>query len=157
MLDSLLIGGALVAITVTIHAVGSTFWVGVVAIRYLREDGSWGGGRMFGALLGTVVFLSILHVVQITLWAITYRFFVPDSVETFEKAFYFSIVTFTTLGYGDITLDESWRVLSGIEAMSGILLVGWTTALMFVVVQRSWSGLDLATKIQSRNQTTSGE
>jgi hypothetical protein len=44
------------------------------------------------------------------------------------------------LGYGDITLVEhEWRLLSGIEALNGILLVGWTTALLFLVVQRSWA------------------
>ena len=49
-------------------------------------------------------------------------------------------VTFTTLGYGDITLVEhDWRLLSGIEALNGILLVGWTTAFLFMVVQRSWT------------------
>jgi len=43
------------------------------------------------------------------------------------------------LGYGDITLVEhEWRLLSGIEALNGILLVGWTTALLFLVVRRSW-------------------
>jgi hypothetical protein len=42
------------------------------------------------------------------------------------------------LGYGGITLDPEWRVLSGLEAMNGILLFGWSTALLFAVVQRSW-------------------
>ena len=61
-------------------------------------------------------------------------------LKTFEEATYFSVVTFTTLGYGDMTLhDHDWRLLSGIEALNGILLVGWTTALLFLVVQRSWA------------------
>jgi hypothetical protein len=64
-----------------------------------------------------------------------------DELATFEQAAYFSFVTFTTLGYGDITLSESWRLLSGIEALNGILLVGWTTAMIFTVVQRIWQGL----------------
>ena len=49
---------------------------------------------------------------------------------------YVSLVTFTTLGYGDITLDLRWRWLSGIEAMNGILLFGWTTATLFWIVQK---------------------
>ena len=56
----------------------------------------------------------------------------------FEAAVYFSFVTFTTLGYGDITLSEGYRLLSGIQALNGILLVGWSTALMFAVVQKIW-------------------
>ena len=61
-----------------------------------------------------------------------------DDLETFETAVYFSFVTFTTLGYGDITLSESGRVLSGIQALNGILLVGWSTAVLFAVVQKLW-------------------
>jgi len=37
------------------------------------------------------------------------------------------------LGYGDITLSEPWRLLAGIEAMSGTLLTGWSTALFFLL------------------------
>ena len=157
MAEILLIGCALVAATVGIHAVGSTLWLAHVTGRYLRDGGSWSSLRMLVALLGTVIFLSSLHVIQIVLWAVTYLEFVPDVLPTFEKAFYFSIVTFTTLGYGDITLHEGIRVLSGIESLSGILVVGWTTAVMYSVVQRAWSGLDIAAKFRDhqKNQTRS--
>ena len=141
MLDVVLIGFGLVALCVMIHAIGSTFWISLLAKRYLKVDGTWGEQRMFGALLGTVVFLSSLHLVQIVAWALAYRNLVPDELQTFEEALYFSIVTFTTLGYGDITLSNGWRLLSGIEAISGILLIGWTTAMIFAVVQHSWAGL----------------
>jgi hypothetical protein len=64
-----------------------------------------------------------------------------EEIGTFEEAVYFSVVTFTTLGYGDITLaDHQWRLLSGAEALNGVLLVGWSTALLFAVVQRCWGG-----------------
>ena len=53
------------------------------------------------------------------------------------KFYYYSFITLTTLGYGDITLSEGWRILSGIEALNGLLLVGWTTALLFAIVQKS--------------------
>jgi len=138
-----LIGAALVAITVAIHAVGSTAWVRFVARNYLNEDGSWGTRRTLGAITSTVIVLISLHAIQITVWAVAYLAVLPEGeLETFEKALYFSFVTFTTLGYGDITLSEGWRLLSGIQALNGILLVGWTTALLFSVVQRSWQGLE---------------
>jgi choline-glycine betaine transporter len=63
------------------------------------------------------------------------------SICSIEEAVYFSFVTFTTLGYGDITLSEGFRVLSGIQALNGIILVGWSTAMIFSVVQHVWRGL----------------
>ena len=46
------------------------------------------------------------------------------------------MVTFTTLGYGDITLSQQWRLLSSFEAATGIIMFGWTTALVITTVQR---------------------
>jgi hypothetical protein len=81
-----------------------------------------------------------LMLTAVVVWALAYLLVLPgDHLDAFEKAAYFSVVTFTTLGYGDITLVEhEWRLLSGVEALNGSLLVGWTTALLFLVVQRSW-------------------
>jgi voltage-gated potassium channel len=80
--------------------------------------------------------------VEIVIWAGAYLALVPVSeLASFEEAVYFSFVTFTTLGYGDITLSEGFRLLSGIEALNGIILVGWTTAMIFSVVQHIWQGL----------------
>ena len=94
------------------------------------------------ALLTTVVVASVLHALQVAIWAIAYLMMLPaGELQTMEEALYFSFVTFTTLGYGDITLSEGWRILSGMEALNGILLVGWTTALLFAVVQRTWQAM----------------
>jgi voltage-gated potassium channel Kch len=82
----------------------------------------------------------VLQLVEAIVWALAYLLMLPGDLSTFEEATYFSVVTFTTLGYGDITLVEhEWRLLSGIEALNGNLSVGWTTALLFLVVQRSWA------------------
>jgi len=141
MLKLSLIGAFLVAITVVIHAVGTTMWVGVV-IRRVTTSGGWRATLAMTVLIRTVLVLVALHVLEIILWAVAYRTMVPDDeLATFEQSVYFSFVTFTTLGYGDITLSESWRLLSGIEALNGILLVGWSTAMIFTVVQRIWQSL----------------
>ena len=82
--------------------------------------------------------MLLLHVVEVCMWAGAYRIFVPAELETFEKALYFSFVTFTSLGYGDISLSSEWRLLSGIESLSGLLVAGFSTALLFSVLQRAW-------------------
>ena len=59
-----------------------------------------------------------------------------DALPTLDDAVYFSLVTFTTLGYGDITLDEKWRVLAAFEAANGIIMFGWTTAIIVAFAHR---------------------
>ena len=53
-----------------------------------------------------------------------------------EAALYFSMVTFTTLGYGDVLLDERWRLMAAFEAANGIIIFGLSTAVVVAVVQR---------------------
>lgn len=141
MLRLSLIGSALIAITVLIHAIGTTAWVRHLSRKYVT-DRSWSGRRSMLVLVYTALIILALHTVEIVIWAITYRNLMPVSeLASFEEAVYFSIVTFTSLGYGDITLSEGWRLLSGMEALSGIILVGWSTAMIFSVVQHIWRGL----------------
>jgi hypothetical protein len=87
------------------------------------------------AVLATLVFLmSLAGYLESGLWAGFYL--LVDALPTFEDAIYFSLVTFTTLGYGDITLDEKWRVLAAFEAANGIIMFGWTTAIIATVAHR---------------------
>lgn len=141
MLKLSLIGAGLIALTVIIHALGTTALVRYLATRFLDEDGNWSSRRVHVALTSAAVFLVFLHALEIIIWAIVYKALVPvGELANFEAAVYFSFVTFTTLGYGDITLSEVYRLLSGIQALNGILLVGWSTALMFSIVQKIWMG-----------------
>jgi voltage-gated potassium channel Kch len=71
------------------------------------------------------------------LWAATYL--ALGAISGVEHALYFSTVTFTTLGYGDVTLEERWRLLSAIEAANGIIMFGWTTALIVAAVTHVYS------------------
>ncbi|MND28741.1 Ion channel [compost metagenome] len=85
----------------------------------------------------TAIILMLLHYMEIALWAAVY-FVIPElsQLGTWEEAIYFSMITYTTVGYGDITLPAIWRVMSGFEAMNGILLFGWSTAMFYAVAQR---------------------
>ena len=140
MLGISLIGAVIVALTVVIHAIGTTLWVNRFARRHADET-FWQSRMAIAVLIKTVLILITLHAIEIVLWAGSYIVLLPDGeLASFEEAVYFSFVTFTTLGYGDITLSEGWRLLSGIEALNGVLLIGWTTAMLFAVVQRMWRG-----------------
>ena len=119
-----------------------------VLIRYLSRyftdaKGLFTRRKALLALIWSATVLLLLRVIEIYLWALTYLFIKPvDELTTFESASYFSFVTFTTLGYGDITLARhEWRILSGVEALNGILLAGWSTAFLFAAVQRTWKGI----------------
>ena len=139
MLKLALIGAVLVAITVAIHALGTAFLVRYLANTFLDRTGHWGSKRVLTALMLAALVLVFLHTLEIMVWAGVYKLLVPvGELASFETAVYFSFVSFTTLGYGDITLSEGYRLLSGIQALNGILLVGWSTALMFAVVQKTW-------------------
>jgi len=135
----ILISFLLLASTVAIHATGTELWMRHVLKRFVRHDGTTKPNRRLIALMMTGNFLMLLHLFEILLWAVTYRL-LPGitNLTNMSDAFYFSLVTFTTLGYGDIVLGPKWRLMSGMEAINGIVLFGWSTAFLFALVQRSW-------------------
>ena len=82
---------------------------------------------------------SVIYTIVLEVWPDAFHGIEPGAwYDNLPVTTYFSFVTLTTLGYGDITLSEGYRLLSGIQALNGILLVGWSTALMFAVVQKTW-------------------
>ena len=81
-----------------------------------------------------ILFLLIPIILDVTLWATFY--YVSGALPSFEEAIYFSTVTFTTVGYGDIVLDREWRQLATFEAVNGWIIFGWATALIMAVIQR---------------------
>jgi len=139
MFRYVLVGAVVVAVTVVIHAGGT-----IALLRFLKPHigaigKATGWFRTLRILIGTVLLLVAMHVIEILLWALVYLSLLPDGeLQSAEDAVYFSFVTFTTLGYGDIVLSGPWRIVSGIEAMNGVLLAGWSTAMLFTVVQKTW-------------------
>ena len=142
MLKYRLLGVLRVAVTVIIHAVGTTVWLRRLSRRFANVANLHRLSQSLRILIGTIVVLTILHTLQIMVWALAYLYLLPENVfDSFEEATYFSFVTFTTLGYGDITLASTWRIISGIEALNGVLLLGWPTALLFTLVKRTWKDM----------------
>ena len=79
---------------------------------------------------GLVASMFLVSVLDAVIWA--YVYLRVGAIEQLETALYFSMVTFTTLGYGDVTLPPDWRLLASFEAANGIMMFGWTTALIAV-------------------------
>lgn len=126
MLEQIVIGSVVICGTVliqaacisTLSALLNKFSSWVCAERHFIRN-TW-------ILCFIVLWLVIGLVITSWLWAAVYLFL--EVFTTLEEALYFSIVTFATLGYGDIVLDNNWRILSSMTALNGLILVGLNTA-----------------------------
>ena len=91
--------------------------------------------RLYHAMLSLnfiVLLMIVATLFESMIWALGYL--AVEVFSHFEEALYFSIVTFTTLGYGDITLDQNWRLLASFEAANGIIMFGWSTGMVIAVI-----------------------
>ena len=139
MFLNIFIGLITVAITVVIQGYGTTYLSKRIVDKLYNLPYDKFNKDTARILIITSLFLLLLNCSQAILWALMYLY-VPNMTEfeSLEQAIYFSFVTFTTLGYGDITVHTDFRILSGIEAINGMLLIGWSTALMYATVQAIW-------------------
>jgi voltage-gated potassium channel Kch len=133
MVSKLLIAWGVMAVCVMVHASGV-----IAAVRWLRRreaplQSLWPWTRLFIALAGWIV---LLHFVEITAWAVIYAS--TNAMPGLQAALYFSAVTYTTTGYGDVVLPEEWRLVGAVEALTGILMCGWSTGFFFAVVSRMY-------------------
>lgn len=130
----LLLATLIVGATVVVHLAGIAVLLAVLR-RYRRS-----ARRAFllllngGAILVAAFGLFGLHSIEIWLWAGIYREL--GAFADFEHALYFSTSTYVTIGYGDVVLLPGLRILGAIEGASGIILIGWSTAFFFSIVDR---------------------
>jgi hypothetical protein len=132
MLFEIFLGAAMIVVTTAIQV---TFALtGIATLRdCLGACGDLKRAQLTLVLAAFVLWLFVAAVVQASAWALLYV--AVEALPSYEEAFYFSIVTYSTLGYGDIVLDKQWRLLSALEAANGLIMFGWTTAMVFVAVQ----------------------
>jgi hypothetical protein len=132
MIAKLLIASALVATTVTIHASGLGAGLSY-ALRSIErlEARFW---QITWLLIRIAWWLIVLHLLEIAVWALFFWWHkcLPD----LESSFYFSGVTYATIGYGDLVLPKEWRLFGPLEGLTGILMCGLSTGLFFAVVSR---------------------
>jgi hypothetical protein len=86
--------------------------------------------------VSAVMILLIGHVLQVTLWAVLY-FYDWDAFKSFGTAMYFSLASFTTLGASELTLPSQHRMIGAFESAAGMMMFGWSTALLVAVVVRT--------------------
>lgn len=134
MIVQLGIGSIMILATTVIHGFATFAGVRLLRSHYGKRQGPPSTLHDTYSVALLVLWLFLATVVEIWLWA--GLFIVLGAIDTLEEALYFSTVTFSTLGYGDVVLDTTWRLLASFEAANGLFLFGWSTALLFGVVQR---------------------
>ncbi|MDN8600644.1 potassium channel family protein [Citrobacter enshiensis] len=118
----------LLTITVIIH---SLWMLGV--IKYIKFN----YGNAWRVVLGNVAFvISMLfaHLLEASLFAAFYLS--VNALDNWETSFYFSLVSYATVGYGDVTLPGEWRMVGAVEGLIGALMVGWSVAVLVALLQR---------------------
>jgi len=134
MASNLALGTLVISINVVVHTVGLVIlalWMTWV-VRWFRLHQHSLGKTV--AMVTTVLGLFLVHTIEVWVWALAYL--VTGVVDELEEAVYFSTVTFSTLGYGDITPTPDWRVFAALEAMNGFILIGWSIAYLIAASTR---------------------
>jgi hypothetical protein len=140
----LVVATGMVALTVIMHLLGLSVLIAATNRHSSRLQSDRALARQMLVLIGVSFGLFILHGVEI--WSYATLYYTVGAIRTFEDALYFSTATYSTIGYGDLVLSRSWRVLGAIEGANGVILLGWSTAFFISIVARiralehDWSG-----------------
>tara|TARA_A100001015_G_scaffold187238_1_gene208531 strand:+ start:2721 stop:3161 length:441 start_codon:yes stop_codon:yes gene_type:complete len=140
MLIQILIGASVIFKTIVIQVL-----IISAAIHGLKKYGPWLGRPPYFvkttlALVAVVLWLVLGF--TLSAWAWAGVFLMLDVFQALEPALYFSIVTFTTLGYGDITLEPHFRILASFAAVDGLIIFGLSTAFLAECTHRIRSHQD---------------
>jgi len=128
----LVIATAVVSATVVIHLIGLDLlqatlrWHIERLTRWVRLD------RMI-VPLGIVIALFAVHGAEIWLYALVY--WGAGALPSLDQALYFSTSAYSTLGETGTILPSTWRIVGALEAINGMLLIGWSTAFLFQILR----------------------
>ena len=134
ILVPMVVGAIAVICTILIHALPLS-----ATVNFVRREKRLGRvGTSFWIDMGIVVlallYALVAHLAEIALWALL--FVVCGEFSDFGTAYYHSAVNYTSLGYGDLIMTSSWRLLGPLETANGMLMFGVSTAMIFAVIQR---------------------
>lgn len=140
MLLQLMVGAAASICNVMIHALVMASILKIIRTQERKiHVSSW---FLVGTMISTVTVLMAAHTMEVSVWAIFY--WLVEVTPARSNLLYFAFVNYTTLGYGDILPVERWHLLGPLAAMNGILLFGWSTAVIYQVLQRTLKYMDAA-------------
>ena len=139
MLRQFLVGGAVSVCNITIHALVMTA-VARVAQRMGSKNISRPSLLLACVMISTVLVLMVAHTCEVAVWALAYL--IVNAVPADSGLLYFAFVNYTTLGYGDIIHVADWQLLGPMTAMNGVLLFGWSTAVIFEVLRRTMARIE---------------
>jgi hypothetical protein len=134
MLRQLAVGGGVSVANIAIHALVMTIVVQVAQRASLRTR-THPSLYLIAVMIPTVSILMATHTLEVMVWSLAYL--VVDAAPAGADRVYFAFVNYATLGYGDIVPLPRWRLLGPITAMNGVLLFGWSTAVIFAVLERT--------------------
>jgi hypothetical protein len=124
---------ALVTLTLVLQCAGMAALI-EWARPHLPRANQWFGPWRSGVLMVRLTTLIVcLHMLEVLLWALFYRLYCLSS---WESAFYFSTTSYSTVGYGDLVLPPTWRLVGPIESITGVLMCGLSVSFLFAVVHR---------------------
>jgi hypothetical protein len=134
MLRQFLVSIAVSLCNIAIHAI-----VMAVVLRVARAADQRAASRqslhLVAVMIGTVAVLMAAHIAEVVVWSLVYMMVGAAAPGT--DFIYFAFVNYTTLGYGDVTPIERWQLLGPMTAMNGVLLFGWSTAVIFAVLRKT--------------------
>jgi voltage-gated potassium channel len=127
----------LASVTVVLHAAGTEYVVIPATGVWRRGADSHDRHRPVWTLTRLVSMLLVLHLVEMAVWAAAYS--TAGVFADFDTSLYYSLKSYTTVGYGDVLPPTSWRLLGPIEAAVGVLMLGWSTSIIVATVQRIYN------------------
>ena len=135
MSNELIAASSLLALTVIVHSVGMmAVFRWMVRSKALEDSRFWSATWM---IIRIAYSLVAIHLVEIAVWAL--YIWRQECLPDLESSFYFSGVTYTTVGYGDLVLSNHWRLLGPVEGLTGILMCGLSTGFFFAIVSRLYT------------------
>ncbi|WP_342729209.1 potassium channel family protein [Bradyrhizobium sp. B097] len=134
MLFQLIVGSAVSAINIVLHSLFTVGVIGLLRNVTLSATGRF-GLQLSGVMVATALILMMAHTLEIVVWSLAYL--AIGAAPADSNLLYFAFVNYTTLGYGDVVPVKQWLLVGPMAAMNGILMFGWSTAVLFEVLQKT--------------------